>query len=165
MAEETARCELKVDQIVAETAKLAFVNMDEDDDPFIVVHHKGLEGRPPGFHSRRGGRERQGGKVRIKINPGKLGAVVKLSQHPHLFKGDAGQGDRGRHRLCRTRHAGTDAGREAGGDYGRRLEQSGRMDPMKTRREQDAVKRAADRDYAAGRSTTKRLKKDQSRYK
>jgi hypothetical protein len=27
MAEDAARCELKVDQIVAETCKLAFVNM------------------------------------------------------------------------------------------------------------------------------------------
>jgi len=35
MQEDSSRCEVSVGQIICETAKLAFVNMDEDDDPFI----------------------------------------------------------------------------------------------------------------------------------
>jgi len=53
MGEESARCEIAADQIIAETAKLAFLNMDEDDD------------LPWGLHWRRLTEVKFGGNLRI----------------------------------------------------------------------------------------------------
>ena len=99
MAEDTERTKLSVDAIIAETASIAFVNMfdymriGENGEPYVdlsaltraqaagLLSFKYKE-HPEG----RGEDSRDVAEVEIRINPGKLTALVKLGERVGAWK-------------------------------------------------------------------------------
>jgi phage terminase small subunit len=106
MAEETARCEISADQIIAETAKLAFLNMfdylriGENGEPWVdlsaltraqaagLLYFKHKE-----YKEGRGEDARDVCEVEIRLNPAKFNALVKLGDRLGAWKPQVGAED------------------------------------------------------------------------
>ena len=100
-ASRSERTQVTADQVLAEIAKLAFVNMDDyvrvgaDGDPFVDLSATTRDQKAGlidvechDYKDGRGEDARDVRKVRVKLNPGKLPALVALGKHLGLFKGE-----------------------------------------------------------------------------
>jgi hypothetical protein len=124
MAEESARCEISADQLIAETAKLAFLNMmdylriGENGEPFVDLSAL-TRAQAAGllafkYKERKDGRgedARDVAEVEIRLNSDKFRAIVKLGDRLGLWKP---QGPAGRWQWCRCGPAARRPPRHAG---------------------------------------------------
>jgi phage terminase small subunit len=106
MAEETARCEISADQIIAETAKLAFLNMfdylriGENGEPWVDLSALTraqaaglLSFKHKEYKEGRGEDARDVCEVEIRLNPAKFNALVKLGDRLGAWKPQVGAED------------------------------------------------------------------------
>jgi phage terminase small subunit len=101
MAEESARCQVKADAILAETSNLAFVNMmdymriGQNGEPYVDLSALTraqaaglLSFKYREFKDGRGEQARDVVECEIRVNPAKFNALVKLGEQVGLFRKD-----------------------------------------------------------------------------